>query len=232
MEQDNPTSSNAKINADWEKCVLCQKVTSERLRWPFDSKKLDVDSWYENFGINIKRFCEMGCLPIEIDFLALDHDGDLVDTLIKSKATWHKSCRNKFSNLKLERAEKRRAKDDDPSHPRIKKFPRRNSSFEPCSCCFFCGECSGELHRSSTFNIDSNVRESAILLNDTALLAKLSAGDMPALDAMYHSRCLSSLYRRATKVEMSDSMPNNDSLYPSIVLAEVVSFIEESRSES
>ena len=55
---------------------------------------------------------------------------------------------------------------------------------------------------------------------------------MPALDAMYHSRCLSSLYRRATKVEMSDSMPNNDSLYPSIVLAEVVSFIEESRSES
>ena len=46
MEQDNPTPSNAKINVDWEKCVLCQKVTSERLRCPFDSKKLDVDSWY------------------------------------------------------------------------------------------------------------------------------------------------------------------------------------------
>ena len=61
---------------------------------------------------------------------------------------------------------------------------------------FFCG-----LHEASTFQIDRRVRESAALLGDTLLLARLSMGDMVALEAKYHAKCLLALYNRARKVK-------------------------------
>ncbi len=39
------------------------------------------------------------------------------------------------------------------------------------------------------------------LLEDTELLAKLSAGDMVALEAKYHTKCLVGLYNRARKAK-------------------------------
>ena len=74
----------------------------------------------------------------------------------------------------------------------------------------FCEGVSGELHRASTFNLDHNVRESAHILNDTALLGKLSAGDMVALDAVYHTQCLSKLYKRAVKMKNQLSTPTDE----------------------
>ena len=109
-----------------------------------------------------------------------------------------------------------------------KILPRRSTHTEVRQSCFFCEETSGELHRASTFNLDRNVRESAHILNDTFLLGKLSAGDMVALDAMYHTQCLSKLYKRAIKVENQIVIPtDNDSICQSIALAELVSFLEE-----
>ena len=43
------------------------------------------------------------------------------------------------------------------------------------------------------------VRRAATVVKDTELLAKLSAGDMVALDAVYHAQCLVTLYNRARK---------------------------------
>ena len=51
--------------------------------------------------------------------------------------------------------------------------------------------------KASTLNLVLHVREAALLLEDTALLAKLSAGDLVAQDAVYHAHCLSALYIRA-----------------------------------
>ena len=66
--------------------------------------------------------------------------------------------------------------------------------------CFFCNEPAGSagLHKASTYNIDANVRRCAVEVEDTALLAKLAAGDMIAIDTMYHHNCLCSLYNRAS----------------------------------
>jgi hypothetical protein len=41
------------------------------------------------------------------------------------------------------------------------------------------------------------VRECALLLQDSKLLAKLSAGDLFSQEAVYHNKCLVSLYNKA-----------------------------------
>ncbi|CAG2239698.1 unnamed protein product [Mytilus edulis] len=51
---------------------------------------------------------------------------------------------------------------------------------------------------------DTRVREYAVKLNDTLLFAKLSAGDLIAQEAKYHSKCLVSLYNRASRIEMKN----------------------------
>ena len=58
--------------------------------------------------------------------------------------------------------------------------------------CFFCDEPAGSagLHNASTYDIDKKVCQCAFELEDTALLAKLAPGDIIALEAKYHGRCL------------------------------------------
>ena len=41
------------------------------------------------------------------------------------------------------------------------------------------------------------MRECAFLLKDNNLIAKLSAGDLIAIEAKYHAKCLVGLYNRA-----------------------------------
>ena len=67
--------------------------------------------------------------------------------------------------------------------------------------CFFCGQAAGDdgLHEVTTFQVDQRVRECAKLAGDSMLLAKLSSGDMVALEAKYHSKCLLALYHRTER---------------------------------
>ena len=91
----------------------------------------------------------------------------------------------------------------------------------------------GELHKASTFNLDNKVRECADLLNGTVILAKLSACDMVAIDAMYYTPCLTSLYGRAARIESSpDPSPARIAMSEGIALAKLVYFIEETRNYS
>ena len=49
-----------------------------------------------------------------LQFTELDTKAVLIEKFIKNKAKFHKTCTSKFSNLKLERAEKRaRSNEDD-----------------------------------------------------------------------------------------------------------------------
>ena len=184
--------------------------------------------------LSIQRSHELGCMPSETPLLTLGLEKEELSQLFREKrAKWHKLCRNQLSTLKLERAQKRKASDSDGKHNESrKKLPRRSTDTEVRQGCFFCEETSAELHRASTFNLDRNVRESARILNDTFLLGKLSAGDMVPY-AMYHTQCLSKLYKRAARVKNQNVIPtDNASIYQSIALAELVSFLEEFRSDS
>ena len=88
--------------------------------------------------------------------------------------------------------------------------------------CFFCNKPAGSagLHEALTYNIDTNVQRCALEIEDTALLAKLAAGDMIAIEAKYHNNCLRSLYNRARQVSPKGS-DGDDSCLHGIAFAEL-----------
>ena len=58
--------------------------------------------------------------------------------------------------------------------------------------CLFCDQVirDEESREAMIFNVNSRALESARLLEDEALLAKLSAGDVMAQEVKYHPKCL------------------------------------------
>jgi len=78
--------------------------------------------------------------------------------------------------------------------------------------------------------MDQKVRKCAIDLQDSILLAKLSARDLVSQDAVYHSKCLVSLYNRARSTQSSYSdfeLVDSGKQLHGIVLAELIAYIEE-----
>ncbi|CAG2231325.1 unnamed protein product [Mytilus edulis] len=147
------------------------------------------------------------------------------------------SKRLKALMTKLNRAEKRTSRESIDEATTSKKKKTRHSfsvqSTSNPSVCFFCNENGQEaLHESSTFGQDTRVRECAVKLNDTLLLAKLSAGDLIAQEAKYHSKCLVSLYNRASRIEMkNDNVESKkERQIHGIAFSELVSYINETRS--
>ena len=65
--------------------------------------------------------------------------------------------------------------------------------------CICCDNPAGSvgIHKAFTSEVDFKVRTFATELCDTKLLAKLACGDMVAIDAQYHAKCLAKLYKRA-----------------------------------
>lgn len=99
--------------------------------------------------------------------------------------------------------------------------------------CLFCNQPAGAsgLREASTFGLDRKVREAAIKLNKTDLLAKLSAGDMMAIKAKYHVKCLQSLYNEGRSLDTgtSASESNPEQSLHGIAFAALVSYLEEFR---
>ena len=105
-------------SVDWTKCILCQKTTSEPLQCPGNSRRSDIEcgTGYHTLASNILQFSEIRSLPIPINVEELDEGGGVAETLMQRKAKLHKSCRNKFSNLKLKRANKRKRQEPGSPH--------------------------------------------------------------------------------------------------------------------
>ena len=159
--------------------------------------------------------------------ISLDEGQGVAKTLLLHKAVYHKACYLKFANDQLKRAQKRALDGAVQLSPKKTRKSLDTSTQEPKF--FFCGELGGQMHRASTKNIDSHVRECETKLCDTSLLAKLATSDMHALDTKYHRirKCLIALYNRAHKhyndeIDDSDhkSMSNE-----SVALAELVSYM-------
>jgi len=71
----------------------------------------------------------------------------------------------------------------------------------------------------------------ALELNDTSLLAKLSSGDMIAMDAVYHKQCLTGFFNRyGSSMRQKKAITGENRLsFEAIALAEFISYIEEKR---
>jgi len=150
-EQDDGSS------VDWKKCILPQETTSEPLQCPGNSQRSDIEcgTGYHTLAGNILQFSEIRSLPIPINGEKLDEGRGIAETLMQRKAKLHKSCRDKFSNMKLKRADKRK-RQEEPESPQRSKFTWACSGTTTSKAeksCFFCGSYSETLHEASTFNI-------------------------------------------------------------------------------
>ena len=62
---------------------------------------------------------------------------------------------------------------------------------------------------------------------------QLSAGDMVAIEAKYHNKCLVSLYNHVRAVQRADKQYRNTAdVISAVVLAELVTYIEESEEDT
>ena len=184
---------------NWELCVFCQGKTNENLQCPANSKREDIGARYKSAEASIREFKRLGISPFKVDFDQLDDGSGIANSLLKHKAVWHKSCRNKINSTELKRAEKRKQKEETPEAASPVKTRRLSSSSTKSNKgkCFFCNEASSGLRSAATDTITHRVRSCATLLQDTELLAKLAAGsDMVAIDGEYHPKCLAALYNR------------------------------------
>ncbi|CAC5372616.1 unnamed protein product [Mytilus coruscus] len=150
---------------------------------------------------------------------------------------------SEIHTTELKRAQKRQHKyiSDDGQASLLQEARKSTRLSLPCKIrlkdyvCFFCNtiEEDERLRETATYAIDNRVRKYAQKLQDTAFLAKVSAGDLVAQEAKYHAKCLLDLYRKASRVANDDESEGGTQTRIShgIALAELVSFIEESRKE-
>ncbi|KAG0717679.1 hypothetical protein GWK47_053917 [Chionoecetes opilio] len=173
-------------------------------------------------------------MPMELNVNRLD-DGDGVEALRTHSAQWHKKCRLKFNKKmfdqqsRAESASGQQSSTGTPTvHTRSAAAHRLPQSTEPI--CFFCNKPAGtaDLHEAAAKEIDKNVRRCATELGDTKLLAKLSAGDMIAIEAKYHRNCLRALYNKIRPAALKDE--DADRLH-GIAFAELVVFMEDMHAD-
>ena len=137
-----------------------------------------------------------------------DRDG-IEYTLTTHAAEWNNKCRLKFNiNAFGEQSRRELTTGQQRSTPPVhtRSANRLSESTEPI--CFFCNESAGSasLHNASTYIVDTNVGRAVLDVGDTALLAKLAARDMIAIEAKYNQNCLRSLYNRARQ----EALKGND----------------------
>ena len=190
----------------------------------------------------LQQFREIGELPIQASLSSLDEGNGIEETLKRHEAKWHKSCFNKCSTLKLQRAQKRKLEDSSvegseaPSPVKTRSslgIPSKEIAKESQQICFFGDETGENLRRAATLTLDSKVRAAATKLQDRKLLTKLATGDMPATDSYYHPGCLTALYNRLRSIspKEEENITTQVSL-EAIALAELVAYIEENAEQT
>ena len=238
----------------WERCIICQQeFPNKPLVRPSESKKrLDGDG-YVTLEKDLLGFHDIACLPRNINIALLDTGSGIANTLRENNACWHKSCRDSLNATKISRARKRKvecseaaaAQDSGDSDaegdvlPSNSSLSTRQSGVKPGtdgsgSVCFFCEatQSDDKLWQVTTFSVDERVRQCAILLQDFKVLGKLSKGDLIATEAHYHARCLVAYYNSAKRLKVTDkdTVSDTDMNVQGIVLAELIAYIEDIRS--
>ena len=144
-------------------------------------------------------FHAINCMPILLNPARLDEGGDIEETLMRNRAKYQQSCRLLFNNTKLERAQMRAtASISTCREENHSKRQRTSDSTKPSPVCFLCEEETetSTLRPVMTMQLNERLNECAWTLNDRMHLAKLSAGDVVALNLKHHPVCLVAVYNR------------------------------------
>ena len=213
-------SANADIkpsSIDWGRCFLCGLKESKKVKLtnPSNGKGFSRDR-PETHGAYISAAENIESLQIS-DYLSehlekrvliitstekenVSTKSALHDAFVKNSACFHKKC---LTDLKRKNDQKRKrslpdefvSKDEEYVTPK----KRTRSSFTADNYsknCFFCDKSHGTLHECRTENLTKHVEEKAKYLMRDDLVAKLSVGDLVAIEAKYHKDCLSSLHNK------------------------------------
>ena len=157
-----------------------------------------------------------------------------VGELVKNRGSWHKSCHVKFNKEKLERAARKRDREDaTKSNNSGKKQPRRQSLHR--MACLFCDQEDGQLHEFITLGTDESIRQMATELQETELMARMEGSDLIVLEAKYHLHCLTVLRNRhrslLRKEEQEGGAPSEEEKMKARAFVELVTYIENCLEE-
>ena len=87
------------------------------------------------------------------------------------------------------------------------------------------------LTKAQTFELDRKVRDAAKQLSDEKPLAKLSEGDMIAVEARYHKSCLSALYNKLRNFNtLKSKTDSKNAIIEGIVLTEIVDYVNNCKN--
>ena len=133
---------------NWDICALCQIEDGKGLICPNNKS----GTGYRTVAENILAFHDIGCIPIPTLNIERINDGSgIEETFIKNSAKWHESCKLKFNNTKLKRAQERDSSQsegcsDQIPTKRLRKSIQPNvsqsddSKDEEMGICFFCDQ--------------------------------------------------------------------------------------------
>lgn len=154
-----------------------------------------------------------------------------VRELSEKNAVWHKSCHLKFASTKLCRVQDKVAKRKSTTALQEVRKSKRHSTERNVEIdrCVFCDEQGGDLRQVLTLEVDHDVREMAIEMTDTKIIAKISSGDMVALGSKYHTKCILAYRRKfnALKKNAENDTARNDAKESQArAFAELISYME------
>ena len=89
---------------DWTLCCLCEEQTNEKPQCSTSVTLSDPQNAYRELADGIKAFqpIEMTSMPLNVS--ALECDTDLNQSFYAISAKFHKSCKLRFAQVKLDRA--------------------------------------------------------------------------------------------------------------------------------
>ena len=221
------------MSLNWDLSVICQNTTREALRCPMKAHSFDINI-YNTFLSNATRFKNLSSLPVELKF---NKETTTVDDLVSNSAKWHQSCHLKFSSSKLEKVQKRKSVPPAGHDTLVSlKSSKRRKVIGDDQKCLFCdeGDKVGVLHSFTTIEADRNLRQIVNDLQDFEPLAKISGGDLIAIEAKYHMKCLTNLrnkhrsFQRKSKSDQFLEAEEEERFNEARAFVELLEYIEDS----
>lgn len=237
MSNTNPVTKQQMCDleeVDWEKCILCQTVMDEKVSDPLkNTDPLKKGIGYTTLASHLTRFSETGqTLPTNIHKYILEGHQDLAEILLDAHAIWHQSCRKKYCEAKVAKAEARAKKvteDIQDVHTRSRNMG--DAYVVGDKRCIFClKDDDEEVFQVRTDNKDAEIKKYAHALQNSELLARIASQNLISLEAKYHLTCITSQYNlfKQSQTEQSDDQGEHESIH-AFALAQLVSYMEECR---
>ena len=162
-------------------CILCQKHTDENLVCPQTNPVVSQrEAAYSEIVSLSNQFKAISADPHPNVELPCE------ESMLKKRASWHKSCRQRYRASALEQA-KKNYHDENP--PTKKKSRRSHEEFNR-NLCIFCAENTNSTdHSFQKVALTQQIRDKAVMMGEERIVAILSEGDLVAIEAKYHRDC-------------------------------------------